>query len=538
MSRLAAFAITLGIVLAAAPAPAASPNGQALAVSADSVLLLDADGKVLFAKNPGEDHAPASLTKLMTLYLAYEDLEAGKVEWDEPVAVSRRAAETARYRMGLRAGEVVPLSILLEGVAIASANDAAAAVAEHLAGNEEAFVHRMNNKAQLMGLAGTRFANPHGLPDPLQRTTAQDMATLIGHLVTDYPAVADHSRRQDLRVPGPRLRAAHPALRRPRRRAGAEDRIHQRGRLQPGHRGMAGRPALSPDRAGLADAQPVLPRRPQGPAVRLRRQRARHRRRPAAPARAAARAGARGARAPRSPRRARRRRGRGAESRPWPRPAPSCSTPTARCSTSTTVVEAGRAVTDDPVALSALWRQKQLEYTWLRSLMDRYVDFWEVTRAALSFALRRLALRPSPAQADALMEAYLTLGTFPEVPMALARLAPTPLGILSNGSPMMLEAARALGRARGRLPARPVRRRRRGSTSPHRASTSWVPARSISPRGRSCSCRPTRGTSPGAGAFGYRTCWCNRLGVPMEGLEVTPDVEVERLDQIPERVGL
>ena len=188
MSRLVALAITLGIGLAAAPVLAAPPNGHALAVSAASVLLLDADGKVVFAKNPAEDHAPASLTKLMTLYLAYEDLEAGKVEWEEPVGISRRAAETARYRMGLRVGESVPFGVLLEGVAIASANDAAAAVAEHLAGNEEAFVHRMNAKAEVMGLTGTRFANPHGLPDPLQRTTAQDMATLIGHLVTDYPA--------------------------------------------------------------------------------------------------------------------------------------------------------------------------------------------------------------------------------------------------------------------------------------------------------------------------------------------------------------
>ena len=124
------------------------------------MLLLDADGKVLFAKNPSEDHAPASLIKLMTLYLAYEDLEAGRAEWDEGVAVSRRAADTPRYRMGLRAGETVPLGTLLEGVAIASANDAAAAVAEHLAGNEEAFVHRMNNKAQLMGLGRHALRQP------------------------------------------------------------------------------------------------------------------------------------------------------------------------------------------------------------------------------------------------------------------------------------------------------------------------------------------------------------------------------------------
>jgi D-alanyl-D-alanine carboxypeptidase len=186
--RLVRIAVTLWLVLAAAPVLAAGANGGGLTLSAESVLLLDADGKVLFAKNPSEDHAPASLTKLMTLYLAYEDLEAGRVEWEDGVTVSRRAAETPRYRMGVRAGETVPLGTLLEGVAIASANDAAAAVAEHLSGTEEAFVHRMNNKAQLMGLAGTRFANPHGLPDPLQRTTAQDMAALIGHLVTDYPA--------------------------------------------------------------------------------------------------------------------------------------------------------------------------------------------------------------------------------------------------------------------------------------------------------------------------------------------------------------
>ena len=187
VSLSALIVMTLLAVTAASAAPTAR-GGEGLALSADSVILLDADGKVLFAKNPAEDHAPASLTKLMTLYLAYEDLEAGRAEWDEGVTVSRRAADTPRYRMGLRAGQTVALGTLLEGVAIASANDAAAAVAEHLAGNEEAFVHRMNAKAQLMGLAATRFANPHGLPDPLQRTNAQDMASLIGQLVTDFPA--------------------------------------------------------------------------------------------------------------------------------------------------------------------------------------------------------------------------------------------------------------------------------------------------------------------------------------------------------------
>jgi len=157
-------------------------------LSAESALLLASDGTVLFAKNPSEDHAPASLVKLMTLYLAYEDLEAGRVKWDEPVTISRRAAETPRYRMGLRAGKDVSFRTLLEGVAIASANDAATAVAEHLGVSEEAFVERMNAKAALLGLASTHFANAHGLPVPGQRSTAQDMARLIGHVVQDYPA--------------------------------------------------------------------------------------------------------------------------------------------------------------------------------------------------------------------------------------------------------------------------------------------------------------------------------------------------------------
>ncbi len=179
--------LTLGLMLCLAAAPAWAQNGHAPALSAEAVLLLDSDGKVLFSRNAAEDHAPASLVKLMTLYLAYEDLEAGRAQWEEPVTISRRAAETPRYRMGLRAGESVSLGTLLEGVAIASANDAATAVSEHLGGAEEEFVVRMNAKAAELGLASTHFANAHGLPDPDQRTTAQDIATLIGRLVQDHP---------------------------------------------------------------------------------------------------------------------------------------------------------------------------------------------------------------------------------------------------------------------------------------------------------------------------------------------------------------
>ena len=171
------------------PVPGSAQNGRSLALSAESVLLLDPSGHIIFAKNPDEAHAPASLVKLMTLYLAFEDIGAGRATWEEPVVVSPRVARTPKYRMGLRSGEQVPFDVLLKGVAIASANDAAAAVAEHLGGDEETFVARMNEKARELNLRHTHFANPHGLPDPNQRSTATDLAHLIGHLLRDYPDV-------------------------------------------------------------------------------------------------------------------------------------------------------------------------------------------------------------------------------------------------------------------------------------------------------------------------------------------------------------
>ncbi len=180
--------LAFSVALCLIAAPASAQNQRAPSLSAEAALLLDTQGKVLFAKNATEDHAPASLVKLMTLYLACEALEHSRAQWDEPVLISQRAAQTPRYRMGLRSGESVPLRILLEGVAIASANDAATAVAEHLGGTEEAFVALMNAKAEELGLHNTHFANAHGLPDPAQRSTAEDLARLTGRLIQDYPA--------------------------------------------------------------------------------------------------------------------------------------------------------------------------------------------------------------------------------------------------------------------------------------------------------------------------------------------------------------
>jgi D-alanyl-D-alanine carboxypeptidase len=190
--RWVAAASALVVALAAGPVSAGAGEPSLSPVRAGAGLLIDlATGQVLYAKNAADDRAPASLVKLMTLYLAHEDLDSGKVRLDDPVVISQHAARTPRFRMGLDAGDSLPLRTLLLGVAVASANDAATAVAEHLEGTEEAFVIRMNRTAQAMSLAQTVFANPHGLPEPRQRTTAQDMAMLVSRLVTDFPGSRD-----------------------------------------------------------------------------------------------------------------------------------------------------------------------------------------------------------------------------------------------------------------------------------------------------------------------------------------------------------
>ena len=175
------------LLLVVSASSAFAQNSRPPALSAEAVLLLDPEGRTIFAKNAEAERAPASLVKLMTLYIACELIEANKADVDELANVSVHAATVAKYRMGLRAGERVPVIVLLEGVAIASANDAATALAEHLAGDEATFVGWMNDKAHDLGLASTRFANPHGLPDPGQHSTARDLAMLTARLLADHP---------------------------------------------------------------------------------------------------------------------------------------------------------------------------------------------------------------------------------------------------------------------------------------------------------------------------------------------------------------
>jgi len=196
------------------------------------------------------------------------------------------------------------------------------------------------------------------------------------------------------------------------------------------------------------------------------------------------------------------------------------------------VVEAGREITSDPATLSAMWRQKQLEYTWLRALMGTYADFWAVTEAALRWTIRRLGLAATDAQLRRLMDAYLSLACFPDVKPALGRLAGRPRAVLSNGAPAMLAAAVA---ASGLTPF-----------LEHVISVDRVKTYKPSPRVYALG-PETLGASPGellfvssngwdvagAKAFGYQVCWCNRSGAPEEELGARPDLVIETLDRLP-----
>lgn len=196
------------------------------------------------------------------------------------------------------------------------------------------------------------------------------------------------------------------------------------------------------------------------------------------------------------------------------------------------VIEAGRAITTDPATLSATWRQKQLEYTWLRALMGRYVDFWAVTESALHHAIRRLGLSATERQIAGLMNAYLSLACFPEVTTALERLAGHPRAILSNGSPKMLEAAVASsGLARHLDHIISVDAVRTYKPCPEVYALG--PERLGIPAAELLFVSSNAWDVAGAKAFGYQVAWCNRTNAPAEELGVSADVVVSSLDQLP-----
>lgn len=167
----------------AQPSAPAAPK-----VEAKAWLLLDVNsGEVLASHNANERFEPASLTKLMTAYLAFSALKQKSLKPDQVVPVSTRAWKAEGSRMFIEPNKPVTVDELLHGMIIQSGNDASIALAEAIAGSEDVFAQMMNREAKRLGLANTRFTNATGLPDPELRSTAQDLSQLAVALIRDYP---------------------------------------------------------------------------------------------------------------------------------------------------------------------------------------------------------------------------------------------------------------------------------------------------------------------------------------------------------------
>jgi len=188
-------------------------------------------------------------------------------------------------------------------------------------------------------------------------------------------------------------------------------------------------------------------------------------------------------------------------------------------------------------ALSQLWRAKQLEYTWLRSLMGRYEDFWQVTESALVFACRSLNLSCPPATRQKLMDAYLHLDSYPEVLQALRSLSTYKLAILSNGSPDMLDAAVNKAGIRDLLDA-VLSVELAGVYKQHPRVYQLAVDRLAIPAGAISFQSSNAWDAYAASAFGMRVVWCNRCGQKRERLPGTPDREITSLAELPALVAL
>ena len=179
------------VIVCAAPRAHAQPF---------AAVVMDArTGEILYQTDNSTSRLhPASLTKMMTLYIAFEALENGEISEDTPVRISRHAASQPPSRLGLRAGQTIAFRYLIRAAALRSANDAAAAIAEALEGSVPAFAERMNRTARAIGMTRTTFRNPHGLTTDGHLSTARDMSILGRQLYFDYPGYYGiFSRRSD-----------------------------------------------------------------------------------------------------------------------------------------------------------------------------------------------------------------------------------------------------------------------------------------------------------------------------------------------------
>ncbi len=175
-----------GLAMATAALVAAQP-----AFAGPSIVIDAQSGLVLYSEEAERPWHPASLTKLMTAYLAFEDIRDGKLSLEDKVVSSQQAVIQPPSKIGLPVGAEMRVETALKALIVKSANDVAVMLAEKMAGSEEAFVARMNATAKRLGMTGTTFKNANGLPHPDQVTTAKDMAILGRVLVKEFPDYGD-----------------------------------------------------------------------------------------------------------------------------------------------------------------------------------------------------------------------------------------------------------------------------------------------------------------------------------------------------------
>jgi D-alanyl-D-alanine carboxypeptidase (penicillin-binding protein 5/6) len=172
----------------AAPLPAGTPVPAAPQIAGTAWILVDVDsGQSLAESNADTRLEPASLTKIMTAHVVFLALKEGRVKLDDQVLVSEKAWRTEGSRTFVDVNSRVPLEVLLKGLIVQSGNDAAVALAEHVAGSEETFAKLMNEDARRLGMTGTNFVNSTGLPDPNHYTTARDLVRVSEATIREFP---------------------------------------------------------------------------------------------------------------------------------------------------------------------------------------------------------------------------------------------------------------------------------------------------------------------------------------------------------------
>jgi serine-type D-Ala-D-Ala carboxypeptidase (penicillin-binding protein 5/6) len=198
----------------AGPSWAASDvEAPAVDTQAKRAIIVDYDtGAVLYDKNADERMPPASMSKMMTAYVVYGLLKEGKASLDDTLPVSEKAWRTGGSKMFVPLGGSVKIEDLVRGMIIQSGNDACIVLAEGLAGSEEAFVERMNAKAQELGLAGSHFANVTGLPAPDEYSTVHDLATLARRLIVDFPEYYHYDSEKEFTYNGIKQGNRNPLL--------------------------------------------------------------------------------------------------------------------------------------------------------------------------------------------------------------------------------------------------------------------------------------------------------------------------------------